>query len=133
MIGQGFGPGGNFSWWDLKGNNFERNAKAASDAITIRAQEEKDSIWSWWELCRIWLCEFEAWCMGFIYLGKVFFFFFLILRFIELYVYIRCSCKAYTIVHIYLMALVGNVKRNISYLSFMAAKRRMYVCFGHWT
>ena len=77
MIGQGFGPGGNFSGWDLKGNNFERNAKAASDAITIRAQEEKDSIWSWWELCRIWLCEFEAWCMGFIYLGKsVFFFFF---------------------------------------------------------
>ena len=44
------------------------------------------------------------------------FLFFLILRFIELYVYIRCSCKAYTIVHIYLM---GNVKRNILYLSFM--------------
>ena len=46
MIGQGLGPGGNFSWWDLKGtNNFERKAKAASDAITIRAQEEEDSIW----------------------------------------------------------------------------------------
>ena len=44
MIGQGLGPGGNFNWWDLKGNNFERKAKAASDAITIRAQEEKDSI-----------------------------------------------------------------------------------------
>ena len=49
MIGHGLGPGGNFSWWDLKGNNFERKAKAASDAITIRAQEEKDSI-TWQEL-----------------------------------------------------------------------------------
>ena len=44
MIGQGLGPGGNFSWWDLKGNNFGRKAKTASDAITIRVQEEKDSI-----------------------------------------------------------------------------------------
>ena len=73
MIGQGLGPGGNFSWWDLKGNNFVREAKAASDATTIRAQED-DSIWSWWELWRIWLCEFEAWCTGFIYLGKSGFF-----------------------------------------------------------
>ena len=45
MIGQGLGPGGNFSWWDLNGNNFERKAKAASDAITKRAQEEEKSIW----------------------------------------------------------------------------------------
>ena len=52
MIGHGFGPGGNFSWSRLKENNFEKKAKAASNAITKRAQaeeeeeeEQEDSIW----------------------------------------------------------------------------------------
>ena len=64
MIGQGLGPGGNFSWWDLNGNNFERKAKAASDAITKRAQEEEKSIW--WQLWRDG-GESLRWMMGFIY------------------------------------------------------------------
>jgi hypothetical protein len=40
MIGHGLGPGGNFGWWRLKVNIFERKAKAANHAITVRAQED---------------------------------------------------------------------------------------------